>query len=76
MAAKTPRQKIARLYDENADESDRVLADLLISEAHDQMDIAQACEDFDDRITHYRAARSFLNEADYVLTRQTEDSRL
>ena len=73
---KTPRQKIAAIYVENDDEADRVLIGLLIDQSHKEMDRAQNCEDFDDRIAHYRAARVFLEEVDYLLTRDTEDSRL
>ena len=72
----TPRQKIASIYVENDDEADRVLIGLLIDQSHKEMDRAQECVDFDDRIAHYRAARLFLEEVDYLLTRDTEDSRL
>ena len=72
----TPRQKIAAIYVENDDEADRVLIGLLIDQSHKEMDRAQECADFDDRIAHYRAARLFLEEVDYLLTRDTEDSRL
>jgi len=72
----TPRQKIAAIYVENDDEADRVLIGLLIDQSHKEMDRAQECADFDDRISHYRAARLFLEEVDYLLTRCKEDSRL
>jgi len=72
----TPRQKIAAIYVENDDEADRVLISILIDQSHKEMDRAQECTDFDDRIAHCRAARLFLEEVDYLLTRDTEDSRL
>ena len=72
----TPSQKIAAIYVKNDDEADRVLISILIDQSHKEMDRAQECADFDDRIVHYRAARLFLEEVDYLLTRDTEDNRL
>ena len=68
------RRKIALLYDE--DHTDQALADLLIAEAHDRMDRAEQTDDQSDRLRLLRAAKTFLEEAEYVLTKDLADSRL
>lgn len=69
-----PRRKIAVLYDE--DHSDTVLVDLLIDQAQKCVDRAENEPDQEARLEHLRAARLFLEEVKYVLTKTTEVDRL
>ena len=66
---KSAPKTIARLYDRDLE--DQILADMLVSAAHERMDAAEECDDQDDRLDLFRAARLLLEEVEYVLTRES-----
>ena len=71
---KSTPKTIARLYDRDLE--DQILSEALLSAAQERMDAAEECDDQGDRLDLLRAARVLLKEAEYVLTRTTEDSRV
>ena len=73
---KTISGRIKALYDEHDQAGDRVLAEVFVQEAPAQLDQAEEEEDADRRLAHFRAARSFLEEAEHRLTRRKKDSRI